>query len=240
MRFARSVLPLLAGWVVAQTAAASGATDLTSEGRGALAAGDDHRAVRLFTEAIALDRSLGDAYVGLARVRMKLGDAREAERALSAGLVHAPLHDALYESRARARRALGWHGDAIADMHEYATRVSTIEVWETYADFCGEGGQFPAQLAAWRRLADLADKLQREELQLKARRIGTALQLLVDTADPVLAPGLADPSRQAMASLAKRRAQLRVTAPASPSAAAAGAGAVSAGAVRPGAAKDGK
>ncbi len=215
MRIAPAVYALLVALAMPRTAYASGATDLTSEGRSALRAGDDHRAVRLFTEAIALDRSLGEAYVALAQARMKLGDAREAERVLTTGLAHAPTHDALYEARAKARRALGWHADAVVDMHEYATRLSTIEVWQTYADFCGEGGQFPAQLAAWRRLAALGEQMQLEALQEKARRLVHALQLLVDRADPVLAPSLLDPSRQAMASLAKKRVQLRGPAPSS-------------------------
>ncbi len=204
---------MLGTFAFARSAHASGATDLATEGRAALAAGDEYRAVRLFTEAITLDPSLGPTYVELAQARMKLGDAREAERVLSTGMVHAPNHDALFESRAKARRALGWHAEAVGDMHEYAARLGTVEVWERYAVFCGEGGQFPAQLGAWRRLALFGEQMKLQELQDKAKRFAYALQLLVDGADPVLAPSLSDPSRQAMAALAKRRAQSHTQSP---------------------------
>ncbi len=207
MRVRAWVCALIGACAAARNADANGASDLATEGRTALLSGDEHRAVRLFTEAITLDPSLGSAYVELAQARMKLGDAREAERVLTTGMVHAPNHDALFESRARARRALGWHSDAVVDMHEYAARLGTVSVWERYAEFCGEGGQFPAQLGAWRRLALFGEEMKHLELQEKARRLSHALQLLVDIADPVIAPNLPDPSRQAMASLAKKRAQ---------------------------------
>ena len=51
---------------------------------------DDLVAIRRYADALALDPTLGDAYLGLGALRLRLGDAREAERVFDVALSRVP------------------------------------------------------------------------------------------------------------------------------------------------------
>ena len=97
------VLLLLA----ATPAQASSALDLVDIARAHEAAHEDDLAVRRYTEAIALDATCEEAYIGLGRLRARRGDLREAERVYNVALEHVPQLRAARVGRAYVRRALG-------------------------------------------------------------------------------------------------------------------------------------
>src|SRR5262249_31673576 len=97
-------------------ARASSADELIREARAHEAAHKDELALRRYSEALALDPTLAEAYVGLGDLRARRGDTREAERVYSVALEHVPTLKIALAGRARARWALGLHEDAELDM----------------------------------------------------------------------------------------------------------------------------
>lgn len=189
---------------VATARASDASVELVREGRAHEAVHEDDLAARRYTEAIQIDPGNGDAYLGLGQVRLRMGEPREAERVYDAALVHLPgLHKAL-EGRARARWALGRHDDAEQDLDAYATLENDPAGWRNLATWYGEDGRAPAQLAAWRRLLTLASQMGDVALSREARLMVRALQIVVGPADPASAPLEADPTRKALARIARR------------------------------------
>jgi tetratricopeptide (TPR) repeat protein len=184
--------------------AAAAADELVREARAHEAAHDDDVAVRRYTEALSLDPTSADAYLGLGALRLRLGDPREAERVYAMALEHVPaLHKALV-GRARARWALGRHDDAEQDLDAYATLEPDPSALRDLAAWYAEDGRTPAQLAAWRRLLAMATRASDAPLAREARRMVRALQILVGPADPATAPLDPDPTRRALATIARR------------------------------------
>src|ERR1700722_5755809 len=66
----------------------SSAEELLREAREHEARQDDFVAIRRYTEALALDPLLGDAYLGLGALRLRRGDPREAVRVYDVALSH--------------------------------------------------------------------------------------------------------------------------------------------------------
>src|SRR5258706_3635607 len=89
-------------------AASSSAAELVREARAQEAGREDELAIRRYSEALSLDPTCGDAYLGLGALRLRLGDAREAERVYSVALAHLPSLATALVGRAEARRALGF------------------------------------------------------------------------------------------------------------------------------------
>src|SRR5262249_41928699 len=71
-------------------AATSSAAELVREARAHEAAREDELAIRRYSEALSIDPTYGDAYLGLGALRLRRGDAREAERVYSVALAHLP------------------------------------------------------------------------------------------------------------------------------------------------------
>ena len=78
---ARAVATALAVLMCAPAARASSADDLVAQARDHEAANDDGVAARRYTEALSLDATHAGAWLGLGALRMRLGDAAEAESA---------------------------------------------------------------------------------------------------------------------------------------------------------------
>ena len=80
----RSARSLLVGAVLAlaapRTAAASSALELVRMAHVHETAREDDVAIRRYMEALALDATCEDAYLGLGALRARLGDLREADR----------------------------------------------------------------------------------------------------------------------------------------------------------------
>jgi tetratricopeptide (TPR) repeat protein len=193
-------LALLLG---AGRAEASSALELVRIARAHELAHEDEVALRRYMEALSLDPTCEEAYLGLGALRARRGDLREAERVYSLALEHLPgLRPALV-ARAYVRRALGQHDDAVRDLllGGAAEDPATLRVLATWH---GEDGQVPAQLATWRRIAARAEMSRDPLLLREARTMVRALVILVGPADPASAPPDARGVRRLAATIAQR------------------------------------
>src|ERR1700722_20974902 len=101
---------------MARGAHASSVTELVREARAHEAAHEDGLAARRYMEALALDPTCEEAYLGLGELRERTGEMREAERVYSVALAHAPQLKAALLGRARAERTLGARDEAEQDL----------------------------------------------------------------------------------------------------------------------------
>lgn len=147
---------------------------------------EEEIAVRRYMEALSLDGTCAEAYLGLGALRTRGGDLREAERVYSVALERVPDLRPAYAARARVRRALGFRREAVTDL--FAGSGDEVSALRTLATWHGEDGQLPAQLATWRRLAVIAETTADSALAREARTTVRALVLLVGPADPASAP----------------------------------------------------
>jgi tetratricopeptide (TPR) repeat protein len=184
--------------------ASSSAEELVRQARAHEAAHDEDVAVRRYMEALAIEPTSAEAWMGLGALRLRLGDAAEAERVFSSALERVPALDAALEGRARARWALGRHADAEADLDVYALHVKSRTALRELAGWYGKDVRTPAELAVWRRLLD--DAVERGDLAVEreARVMVRALVILVDGCDPAASPLDPDPTRRALAAIARR------------------------------------
>lgn len=181
--------------------ASSSADELVRQARTHEAAHDEDVAVRRYMEALEIDPVNEDAWLGLGALRLRIGEAAEAERVFDAALQRVPtLHRAI-QGRARARWAQGRHGDAEGDLEAYVAVEPAAEALRELSAWYAADGRTPAQLAVWRRLLLMAAD---EAGQREARRMVRALVILVDRADPAASPVEPDAARRAMAIIARR------------------------------------
>jgi tetratricopeptide (TPR) repeat protein len=185
MRLA-GIFAFVAAMAVAIPAGASSALELVKIARAHELAREDDLALRSYMDALALDPTCDEAYLGLGSLRARRGDLREAERVYSVALEHRPSLRVARTARAYVRRALGMRAEAVEDLLMGSEEdPSTLRV---LAGWHGEDGQTPAQLAVWRRIAARAEVLQDQVLREEARRMVRALVILVGPADPAAAP----------------------------------------------------
>lgn len=190
---------VLAIALAASDARASSALELVRIARAHEDARRDDLAIRRYMEALGLDPTCEEAYLGLGALRTRGGDLREAERVYSVAIEHVPRFRAARLARAHVRRALGLRDEAIADLLWGAENdIATLRV---LASWYGEDGQTPAQLAVWRRIAASA---QDPAVQHEARTMVRALVILVGPADPAAHPSDDRGVRGLLAALAKK------------------------------------
>jgi tetratricopeptide (TPR) repeat protein len=199
---------LLAGLVASAASrvavASSSADELVRQARSHEAAHEEDVAVRRYMDALAIEPTNGSAWMGLGALRMRLGDAAEAERVFSSALERVPSLDAALEGRARARWALGRHDEAEADLDTYATVEASPAALHELVAWYGADARTPAELAIWRRLLRVAIEQVDAAAEREARRMVRALVILVDGADPASSPVDPDATRRAMAAIALR------------------------------------
>jgi tetratricopeptide (TPR) repeat protein len=195
---------LVTALLPARAKAGSSADELVLQARAHEATHEEDVAVRRYTDALTIDPTNGDAWLGLGGLRVRLGDLLEAERVYSAALARVPsLHPAL-EGRARARWELGRHVEAEKDLEAYANLVGDVAALRELAKWFGDDGRTPAQLATWRRLLSAATTVGDPAFEAEARRMVRALVIMVDGADPASSPIDPDPARRALAHVARR------------------------------------
>ncbi len=201
-----AVAVLVALALVAPNArAGSSVSELVREARQHEAANERDLAIRRYTEALALDPTCGPAYLGLAGLRARLGDLREAERVYSMAIEHAPEVRSALAGRARVRRAMGDMQEADTDLDRYASEEEDLGALRELAGWYAAEGRTSAELASWRRLYAAALQLGSDAALLReARATVRALQILVGPADPVASPPATDPVRRAIAVIARR------------------------------------
>src|SRR4051812_20756901 len=95
-RFLAFVVATALAW--APPARASSALELVRMARAHEVAKEDDLALRRYMEAIALDPTCEEAYLGLGALRARRGDLREADTVYSLALEHVP---ALREARTK-------------------------------------------------------------------------------------------------------------------------------------------
>jgi tetratricopeptide (TPR) repeat protein len=192
----------LALLVAARSASATASGDeLVRQAQAHEAVHEDDVAARRYMDALTIDNTNEDAWMGLGALRLRLGEPAEAERVFDAALRRVPLMRRALQGRGHARWALGRHAEAEIDLDAYATARWDAGALRELAGWYGADGRIPAQLATWRRLLAMADD---DIAQREARRMVRALVILVDPADPVSAPVKPDPIRRAMAAIARR------------------------------------
>jgi tetratricopeptide (TPR) repeat protein len=201
--FGLAIVSSIAGSSV--SVAASSTSDLVQQARDLEAAHEEDLAIRRYTEALELDPTCIPAYLGLADLRARRGDSREAERVYSVALEHVPqLYIALVR-RARVRRVLGETREGDRDLERYLNHEEDLSEIKELAAWYGDEGRAPAQLAAWRRLYASALRLGADRtLVREARATVKALELLVGSADPVGSPAAQDAVRRGLARIARR------------------------------------
>lgn len=206
MRRSRALpaVALLACWLGGASPAVAGSADeLVAMARARELEHQPDLALRRYMDALAIEPTHEGAYLGLAGLRTKLGDLREAERVYSALLDRRPSSSAGLLGRARVRRMLGRAELAEADLrHAADAEPATLKELATWR---GEGGRLPAQLAVWREIQVAAARRGDEALLREARTMVDALTLVVGTADPASAPAFDTPVRRSLAALTRRR-----------------------------------
>jgi tetratricopeptide (TPR) repeat protein len=195
---------LLSSLLPAPARAGSSADELVLQARAHEATHEDDVAVRRYTDALTIEPTNADAWLGLGGLRARLGDLLEAERVYSAALARVPSLRLALEGRARARWELGRHVEAEKDLEAYANLVGDVAALRELAEWFGDDGRTPAQLATWRRLLSAATALGDPSFEAEARRMVRALVIVVDGADPASSPIDPDPARRALAHVARR------------------------------------
>jgi len=183
------------------SASASSALELVRIARAHEATHEEDLAVRRYMEALSLDPTCDEAYLGLGALRGRRGDLREAERVYTVALEHRPSLAAARRARAYVRRALGARAEAVEDLLASGDDAPTYRI---LASWHGEDGQVPAQLAVWRRILALAEASHDVALQHEARTTVRALVILVGPADPAAYPADERGLRRLVAALARR------------------------------------
>ena len=202
----RGVTALLAIALVlgtASVASASSALELVKIARAHEASREDDIAIRRYMEALSLDPTCEEAYLGLGRLRARRGDLREAERVFNVALEHLPGLRAARVARAYVRRALGARAEAMDDL--LSGSEDDPAALRVLASWYSEEGQTPAQLAVWRRIVARAEATQDAALHQEARTMVRALTILVGPADPAASPATDDKLfRRFVAQLARK------------------------------------
>jgi tetratricopeptide (TPR) repeat protein len=203
-RLLRAALALAVCLTAAPGRATPSSDELVRQARAHEAAHRDDLAVRRYMEALELDPTAEDAWLGLGALRMRTGEPAEAERVYEAALGRVPLLRRAIEGRAHARWAQGHHAEAEADLDEYATSEGDVGALRELAGWYGSDGRTPAQLAVWRRLRAMASHAEDPAGEKEARRMVRALVILASGADPAAWPAEPDPTRRALAHIARR------------------------------------
>lgn len=170
----------------AAPARASSALELVRIARAHESAHEEEIAIRRYMEALSLDPTCDEAYLGLGALRARRGDLREADRVYSVALDRLPQLRAARVARAHVRRTMGFRDEAIADL--LAGAEEDPAALRVLATWYGEDGHVPAQLAAWRRIAARAEQIHDVALLREARTMVRALVILVGPADPAASP----------------------------------------------------
>jgi tetratricopeptide (TPR) repeat protein len=186
VRWFSAVLLALTILLPASTASASSALELVRIAKAHELAREDDIALRRYMEALALDPTCDEAYLGLGALRARRGDLREAERVYSVAIEHVPQLTAARTARAYVRRALGLRADAVQDLLTAAGPSEDPKLLRVLATWYGEDGQTAAQLAVWRRIAARAEATEDAVLAHEATMMVRALVILVGPADPAI------------------------------------------------------
>ncbi|HEY3256420.1 MAG TPA: hypothetical protein VGJ91_20815 [Polyangiaceae bacterium] len=150
--------------------------------------GDIAQALREYSETIAIDSTLGDAYLRLGALRERMGDAREAELIYSEAIRLGDARAQALVQRSHLHRAAGHTQKAVSDLEAAVELEPNREALQELAQHYVEAHAWAAALASFRRIASSAqangDSAAAETAQLEVR----ALRVLAAEADPSTQP----------------------------------------------------
>jgi hypothetical protein len=116
------------------------------------ARGDIPQALREYTESIAVDSTLGDAYLRLGALRARMGEPREAELVFSAALALPEARAKAFLERSHLRRNAGSNALALSDLESAVEldddRTLLVELAQDYVELHA----WSAALAVFRRV----------------------------------------------------------------------------------------
>lgn len=141
-------------------------------------------ALREYTECIAIDSTLGDAYLRLGALRERMGDPREAELVYSEAVRLGDTRARALLQRSHLHRAAGESAQALRDLEASVELDANREALTELARDYVEAQAWSAALAAMRRLAANAleggDRTSLEAARLEVR----ALRVLAAETEP--------------------------------------------------------
>jgi len=150
--------------------------------------GDILQALREYSETIAIDSTLGDAYLRLGALRERMGDPREAELIYSEAIRLGDSRAQALVQRSHLHRAAGRSTQAVSDLEAAVELEPNRDALQELAQHYVEAHAWPAALAAFRRIASSAlasgDAAAAENARLEVR----ALRVLAAEADPSTQP----------------------------------------------------
>ncbi len=150
--------------------------------------GDIAQALREYSETIAIDSTLGDAYLHLGALREQMGDAREAELIYSEAIRLGDARARALVKRSHLRRAAGLREQAISDLQAAVELEPTREALQDLAQHYVEAHAWAAALATFRRIASSAQASGESAAAERARLEVRALRVLAAEADPSTEP----------------------------------------------------
>ena len=150
--------------------------------------GDIAQALREFSETIAIDSTLGDAYLHLGLLRERMGDSREAELIYSEAIRLGDSRAHALIQRSHLYRAAGRSRDSVADLEAAVELEPNREALQELAQHYVEAHAWPAALAAFRRIASHAQESGDSALAESARLEVRALRVLAAETDSSTAP----------------------------------------------------
>jgi len=150
--------------------------------------GDIAQALREYTETIAIDGTLGDAYLRLGALRERMGDAREAELIYSEAIRSGDSRAHALLQRSHLHRAAGHSEQAVSDLRAAVELDPNREALQELAQHYVEAHAWAAALATFRRIASSAiesgDLAAAESARLEVR----ALRVLAAETGPSTEP----------------------------------------------------
>lgn len=146
--------------------------------------GDIAQALREYSETIAIDSTLGDAYLRLGALRERMGDAREAELIYSEAVRLGDSRAQALVQRSHLHRAAGRSKQAVSDLEAAVELEPQREALQELAQHYVEAHAWAAALATFRRIASSAQQNGESAAADSARLEVRALRVLAAETDP--------------------------------------------------------
>jgi tetratricopeptide (TPR) repeat protein len=150
--------------------------------------GDIAQALSEYNESLAIDSTLGVAYLRLGSLRERMGDAREAELVYSQAVRLGDTRARALLLRSHLYRAAGQRALALRDLEAAVQLEADRPALEELAQHYVEAHAFSAALFTFRRILASAEQSGDSAALESARLEVRALRVLAAEADPTTAP----------------------------------------------------
>ncbi len=145
--------------------------------------GDITQALREYTESLAIDSTLGEAYLRLGALRERMGDPREAELVYTEATRRGDARARAFWQRSRLLRAEGRSDDAIRDLENAVALEADADSLAELAHHYVEAHAFAAALFTFRRILAYAQNTGNHDAIETARLEVRALSVLAAETD---------------------------------------------------------